>query len=169
VHASAALLMRARHPSVCERCGRDIRAGDEIVRDRGPWVHRECSQAYQEMTRRTENADSLRSYEEMLAHERRLKEEEEEAMRKHVYAVRTIPVRNTQTDGVLGWVRVGALAEPGDPLNTVVYLRDGAMCRESEVFDHLDELYATEEEAAQAGLDSLRLVAEHEPERLELL
>jgi hypothetical protein len=76
VHASVALLMRARHPSVCAGCGRDIRAGDEIVRDRGPWVHRECSQVYKEITRRSESADSLRSYEEMKAHERGQEEEE---------------------------------------------------------------------------------------------
>lgn len=42
--------MRARLWSLCRGCGQDIKAGQEIVRERrGGWVHRECSQGYRDI------------------------------------------------------------------------------------------------------------------------
>jgi hypothetical protein len=58
--------VRARRVSICARCGAWIEAGQTIVQDKGPWVHRECSAFYQEQQGRGREAASMRSYEEMV-------------------------------------------------------------------------------------------------------
>ena len=82
-------------------------------------------------------------------------------MTKTVYAVRSLPLRNS--DGkILGWARVGLATDVPDELRAlesyeVIYLRDGNYLTQGDLAT-LDPalLFATAEEAEKDGLARLR-------------
>jgi hypothetical protein len=77
---------------------------------------------------------------------------------KKLYAVRTLPVRDT--GGVIrGWIRADIFADGTRP-DALVFLRDGTACGQAEamrrVAADLRLLYPTQDEAVREGIARLR-------------